>query len=96
LATIGLTICYDGDVPELYRAEAILGAEVIERPSALLRSFEIWKMTNWVGAYDNHVYLLGCNGIGADAGGNYYFGHSMIVDPHRAQARTGARHRGRH
>ncbi len=76
-----MTICYDGDFPELYRAEAIMGAEVICRPSALLRSFEIWELTNRARAYDNHVYILACNAVGADAGSNYYFGHSMIVDP---------------
>jgi beta-ureidopropionase len=81
LGSIGLTICYDGDFPELYRCEAIMGAEVIVRPSALLRSFEIWEMTNKARAYDNHVYILACNAIGPDAKGNYYFGHSMIVSP---------------
>ncbi len=81
LAAIGLTICFDGDFPELYRAEAIMGAEVIARPSALLRSFEIWELTNRARAYDNHVYIVACNAVGPDAGGNYYFGHSMIVDP---------------
>jgi len=81
LANVGLTICYDGDFPELYRCEAIRGAEVICRPAALLRSFEIWDMTNRARAYDNHVYIAACNAIGPDAGGNYYFGHSMIVSP---------------
>ena len=81
LANIGLTLCYDGDFPELYRCEAIRGAEVIVRPAALLRSFEIWEMTNRARAYDNHVYIAACNGIGPDAGGSYYFGHSMIVSP---------------
>ena len=81
LASIGLTICYDGDFPELYRCEAILGAEVIVRPAALLRSFEIWEMTNRARAYDNHVYVAACNAIGPDAGGSYFFGHSMIVSP---------------
>jgi len=81
LASIGLTICYDGDFPELYRAEAIMGAEVIVRTSALLRSFEIWELTCRARAYDNHVYLVGCNYIGPDAAGNYYSGHSMIVSP---------------
>ena len=90
LASIGLSICYDGDFPELFRAEALLGAEVILRPSALLRSFEIWELTNRARAYDNHVYMVACNAVGPDAGNNYYFGHSMIVDPisHKlAQAR---------
>ncbi|CAG0936485.1 Formamidase [Thermoflexales bacterium] len=81
LGSIGLMICYDGDFPELARCEAIMGAELICRPSALLRSFEIWEMTNKARAYDNHVYLLACNAIGPDAKNNYYFGHSMIVSP---------------
>jgi predicted amidohydrolase len=81
LANIGLSICYDGDFPELFRAEAIMGAEVIARPSALLRSFEIWELTNRARAYDNHIYMVACNGVGPDAGANYYFGHSMIVSP---------------
>jgi predicted amidohydrolase len=81
LAAIGLTICYDGDFPELYRCAAIRGAEVIVRPAALLRSFEIWDLTNRARAYDNHVYVAACNAVGPDAGGNYYFGHSVIVSP---------------
>jgi len=81
LASIGLSSCYDGDFPELYRALAIKGAEVVLRPSALLRSFEIWDMVNRARAYDNHIYMLSCNAIGPDAGGHYYFGHSMIVSP---------------
>lgn len=81
LANIGLTICYDGDFPELYRCQTIRGAEVIVRPAALLRTFEIWELTNRARAYDNHVYIAACNAIGPDAGGNHYFGHSMIVSP---------------
>ncbi len=80
-AVIGLTICYDGDFPELYRVLAIKGAEVVVRPSALLRSYEIWEVTNKARAYDNHLYIVACNAVGPDAGGNYYFGHSMIVSP---------------
>ncbi len=81
LGTIGMSICYDGDFPELFRCMAIKGAEVIVRPSALLRSFDIWETTNKARAYDNHVYIVACNAIGPDAAGNYYFGHSMIVSP---------------
>ena len=46
LASIGLSVCYDGDFPELFRAMAIMGAEVICRPTMLTRSFEIWELTN--------------------------------------------------
>ncbi|MFZ5918500.1 MAG: carbon-nitrogen hydrolase family protein [Chloroflexota bacterium] len=81
LGTLGIIICYDGDFPELARVMAVKGAEVIARPSALLRSFEIWEVTNKARAYDNHVYVAACNAVGPDAGGNYFFGHSMIVSP---------------
>ena len=92
LGDIGMIICYDGDFPELSRLLAVKGAEIIVRPSALLRSFDIWHITNSARAYDNHVYMVATNSVGPDAGGSYYFGHSMIVNPiawRLAQARGG-------
>jgi predicted amidohydrolase len=81
LGDIGMIICYDGDFPELSRLLAVKGAEIIIRISALQRSYDIWYVTNAARAYDNHVYLVACNLIGPDAGGNYGFGHSMILTP---------------
>lgn len=92
LGKIGMIICYDGDFPELSRVLALQGAEIITRPSALMRSFDIWDLTTRARAYDNHVYMVAVNSVGPDAGGNYYFGNSMIVDPTAwklAQARGG-------
>jgi predicted amidohydrolase len=92
LGSIGMIICYDGDFPELSRLLAVKGAEIIVRPSALLRSYDIWYITNCARAYDNHVYVIATNAVGPDAGGSYYFGHSMIVTPiawRLAQARGG-------
>ncbi|HEY9765658.1 MAG TPA: carbon-nitrogen hydrolase family protein [Chroococcales cyanobacterium] len=81
LGKIGLICCYDGDFPELSRVIALKGAEVIVRPSAFLRTFHIWQLTNLARAYDNHVYMVATNAVGPDAGMNYYYGHSMIVSP---------------
>ena len=81
LGALGMIICYDGDFPELSRLLAIKGAEVIIRPSALQRSYDIWYITNAARAYDNHVYMVACNLVGPDAKGNYGFGHSMIINP---------------
>ena len=81
LGRIGLMVCFDGDFPELARIMALQGAEVIVRPSALLRSADIWELTNRARAYDNHVYVVGANATGADPAGVLYFGNSMIVTP---------------
>lgn len=81
IAKIGIICCYDGDFPELSRACAIKGAEVIVRPSAFLRSIDIWELTNKARAYDNHVYVVATNAVGPDSKANNYFGHSMIVSP---------------
>jgi len=80
-ASVGLIICFDGDYPELSRITTIRGAQIICRPSALLRSADLWELTNRARAYDNHVYVIGANATGTDPGGAIYFGNSMIVTP---------------
>jgi len=90
IAKFGIIICYDGDFPELSRVTTIKGAEVILRPSALLRPYEIWLLTNRARAYDNHVYVIGANSVGPDYNGFNHFGQSMIIHPNAhviAQAR---------
>ena len=81
LGRIGMIICFDGDYPELCRIQAVQGAEVIVRPSALLRSADIWELTTRARAYDNHVYVVAANATGADPAGVLYFGNSLIVTP---------------
>lgn len=94
LGRIGVIICFDGDYPELSRITTVRGAEVICRPSALLRPADIWELTNRARAYDNHVYLIGSNATGVDPGGTAYFGNSMIVSPVAEVLARAASHQG--
>jgi deaminated glutathione amidase len=94
LGRIGMMICFDGDYPELARIQAVAGAEVICRPSALLRSADIWELTTRARAYDNHVFVVAANATGADPGGALYFGNSLIVSPIAEVLARGASHEG--
>jgi predicted amidohydrolase len=94
LGKIGMIICFDGDFPELSRIQALLGAQIIARPSAILRSADIWELTNRARAYDNHVFVIGANAVGVDPAGVLYFGNSMIVSPIAEVIARAATHEG--
>lgn len=94
LARLGAVICFDGDYPELARILAVQGAEVIVRPSALLRSADIWELTTRARAYDNHVHVVAANAVGSDPAGVLYFGNSLIVTPLAHVVARGTTHEG--
>ncbi|MBW3658010.1 MAG: carbon-nitrogen hydrolase family protein, partial [Actinobacteria bacterium] len=93
-ARIGSVICFDGDFPELSRINATLGAEIVVRPSAFLRSADIWELTTRARAYDNHCYVVAANAVGQDPGGANYFGNSLVVGPTGAVLARGTSQEG--
>jgi predicted amidohydrolase len=66
IGNIGIMICMDGHYPEMARALAMNGAEIIIRPSAIPEPLisppmSIWEIENRVRAYENLVYVVAPN-----------------------------------
>ena len=81
--TLGMSICYDVRFPELYRALAVRGAEVISVPSAftLATTRDHWEVLLRARAIEDQVFVVAANQIGAHPGGYRSGGRSLIVDP---------------
>ncbi|GLX77852.1 amidohydrolase [Thalassotalea insulae] len=81
--TLGLTICYDLRFPELYRALAQLGAQIITVPSAFTKvtGQAHWQTLLRARAIENQVYIVAAGQTGTHRNGRETWGHSMIIDP---------------
>jgi len=81
--TLGMSICFDVRFPELYRALASAGANVLTVPSAFTvpTGRAHWKVLLRARAIENHAYVLAAGQHGTTPDGIATYGHSMIVDP---------------
>jgi predicted amidohydrolase len=79
---LGLTICYDLRFPELYRALALVGAQVLTVPANFTERTgrDHWEVLLRARAIENGAYVLAPAQIGGPPNQPAY-GHSMIVDP---------------
>ena len=79
---LGLSICYDLRFPELYRALAVAGAEVLTVPANFTERTgrDHWEVLLRARAIENGAYVLAPSQIGGPPG-QPAFGRSMIVDP---------------
>lgn len=80
---LGLTICYDLRFPELYTAEALLGANAICNVAAFLEKTgrAHWLTLLRARAIENQVFVLAANQANSDNPGPRYYGNSCMVDP---------------
>jgi predicted amidohydrolase len=82
---LGLSICYDLRFPELYRALADRGAQILLVPSAftLTTGKDHWEPLLRARAIENQTFVIapGQHGHHDDRGLRESWGHSMIVDP---------------
>lgn len=78
---VGLSTCYDLRFPELYRRQAVAGAQLFLVASAWpYPRLEAWQVLNRARALENQVFLASSNCAGTNRG-RQFAGHSMIVDP---------------
>jgi predicted amidohydrolase len=80
---LGLTICYDLRFPQLYRALAKAGAEIIAVPSAFTQvtGEAHWHVLLRARAIENGCFIIAPAQTGMHPGGRKTYGHSLVVDP---------------
>ena len=80
--TAGMSICFDLRFPELYRALAAAGAQVLFVPAAFAEATGRvhWKVLLQARAIENHAYVVAAGQQGS-ASGHPMWGHTMIIDP---------------
>lgn len=81
--TAGLSICYDLRFPELFRALAVKGADLICLPAAFTFATgrDHWEVLIRARAIENQAYLMAPAQWGQHSPGRRSYGRSLIVDP---------------
>ena len=80
---IGLSICYDLRFPELYRALAAKGADILVVPAAftVTTGKDHWHVLLRARAIESQAYVVAAAQWGKHPGGRMTFGKSCIIDP---------------
>jgi predicted amidohydrolase len=83
LGIVGLSVCYDLRVPELYRRLAFAGARILTIPSAFTfpTGEAHWDVLIRARAIENQCYVIAPAQFGPNVHGFSDYGNSMIVDP---------------
>jgi predicted amidohydrolase len=80
---LGFAICYDVRFPELFRQQAVAGAEIMSVPAAFTRQTgeAHWEILLRARAIENGLFVIAAAQAGKHEDGRETFGHSMIIDP---------------
>lgn len=80
---LGLSICYDLRFPELYRAYARAGAELLLVPSAFTHTTgqAHWEPLLRARAIENLAFVMAAAQGGLHDNGRRTWGHSLLLDP---------------
>ncbi|RUT98395.1 carbon-nitrogen hydrolase family protein, partial [Mesorhizobium sp. M7A.T.Ca.TU.009.02.1.1] len=79
----GFAVCYDLRFPQLFRAEALAGADLLSVPAAFTRQTgeAHWHVLLRARAIENGAYVVAAAQGGLHEDGRETYGHSLIVDP---------------
>src|SRR5262245_53410519 len=82
-ARLGFAVCYDLRFPQLFRAEALAGANVLTIPAAFTRQTgeAHWHVLMRARAIENGAFVIAAAQGGLHEDGRETFGHSLVVDP---------------
>ncbi|SIQ64271.1 Predicted amidohydrolase [Rhizobium sp. RU35A] len=80
---LGFAICYDVRFPQIFRTEAMAGAEILTVPAAFTRQTgeAHWEILLRARAIENGAFLIAAAQGGVHEDGRETYGHSMIIDP---------------
>ena len=80
---VGMSVCYDLRFPELYRALAKQGADLLLVPSAFTRTTGAahWEVLLRARAIENLAWVVAPAQGGTHENGRHTWGQSMVVDP---------------
>jgi predicted amidohydrolase len=82
-ARLGLAICYDVRFPDIFRRQALSGAEILTVPAAFTRQTgeAHWHILLRARAIENGAFVIAAAQGGTHADGRETFGHSLVIDP---------------
>ena len=82
-AKIGVAICYDVRFPEVFRRQALAGADILTAPACFTRQTgqAHWHVLMRSRAIENASFMISAAQGGVHEDGRKTFGHSIIVDP---------------
>lgn len=81
---MGAAVCYDVRFPELHRAMAVRGAEVVFLPAQfnLATGPKHWELALRSRAVDNELYFIGASAARYEGFNYECWGHSTVIDPY--------------
>ena len=80
---LGMAVCYDVRFPQLFRAQALAGAQILTMPAAFTRQTgeAHWHVLQRARAIENGAFVISAAQGGVHEDGRETYGHSLIVDP---------------